>query len=935
MKVEPPHRQSCIIVTLNDPVLGDLARVVGRPLMGKPRGRILWLASRHCGISKENLHIGGPPVDNVAIDEEGSITLLKLVSLSMFIGIGLAYACFRSVRATMMLFFVGGVAAISSLAFVWFADSTLDAILMSMPSLVYVLGLSAAVHIVNYYRDAARETGEETAVDKAIKHGWFPCTLAAFTTSLGLVSLYTSYLTPIKKFGLYSSIATMATVILLFSYLPAALYIWPAHARRKMRGGKDQVPGESRLSVAVGNFWSGVGEWVIRRYRLVISVSVVMLCIFAYGITQVKTSVHLLKLFDPNAKILSDYRWMEKNLGKLVPMEVVLQIDEDAQQQLHPGEYETDQNGDKVAVERPKSAVVDHEQELRLSMLERAELSQRVRIALEEVFGPGGLDIVGAGTSTDVFMPLFHVSDQVAGFLRDDTNSSLTRQRDMIAKETDYFRIDPSDGKEYWRISLRLEALNDVDYGQFVGNLKTVVEPILTAYRLRTRLLRDLHQLTAEKQKQSANDPKADALRIILIARDPRQAESFVDMSPEHGDFGKVDQSLLFSNTIRDLLENRGFKEIKSRTNLPKRGYLWVTPERYQKMAPENRRKNIEQFDAVVLLENHPDVSRESLAQETSHLYDLTDHDFILDQRTNEPATGMMTAWERAKASKSDRDGDNDVIVSASYTGIVPIVYKAQRSLLHSLINSICLAFGMIAIVMMVLLRNWGQRVSAGNLLNFRGGMVSMLPNVFPVVIVFGAMGLSGILVDIGSMMTASVAMGVAVDDTIHFLNWYRASLKNGNSRLDSIRISYRKVATAMTQTTLIGGFGLAAFAFSTFTPTQRFGVLMLFLLAAALVGDLIFLPAILASPLGKLFGKPRTPSDDDGANAASITDARDDVTGETNVESMAPASNTDEVESDAPIVRSDAPQEVEANNHFGRRDRTGKSKMRRRLSEG
>jgi hypothetical protein len=62
-----------------------------------------------------------------------------------------------------------------------------------------------------------------------------------------------------------------------------------------------------------------------------------------------------------------------------------------------------------------------------------------------------------------------------------------------------------------------------------------------------------------------------------------------------------------------------------------------------------------------------------------------------------------------------------------------------------------------------------------------------------------------------------------------------------------------------MTQTTLIGGLGLAAFMFSTFTPTQRFGTLMLFLLAAALVGDLIVLPAVLASPLGKYFGRELT----------------------------------------------------------------------------
>jgi hypothetical protein len=94
----------------------------------------------------------------------------------------------------------------------------------------------------------------------------------------------------------------------------------------------------------------------------------------------------------------------------------------------------------------------------------------------------------------------------------------------------------------------------------------------------------------------------------------------------------------------------------------------------------------------------------------------------------------------------------------------------------------------------------------------------------------------------------------VAVDDTIHFLTWYRWGLDMGLSRAESIRESYRRVARAMFQTTAIGGLGMAVFALSTFTPTQRFGVLMLTLLSAALFGDLVFLPALLAGPLGKVF---------------------------------------------------------------------------------
>jgi len=210
----------------------------------------------------------------------------------------------------------------------------------------------------------------------------------------------------------------------------------------------------------------------------------------------------------------------------------------------------------------------------------------------------------------------------------------------------------------------------------------------------------------------------------------------------------------------------------------------------------------------------------------------------------------MLTAKER----KQQRG--EDVQISAIYTGIVPIVYKAQRSLLWSLIKSILLAFIMISVVMMLLLRDWRDGFRSDNLLNFRGGMASMIPNVFPVVVVFGVMGMYGMKVDIGSMMTASVAMGIAVDDTIHYLTWYRQALGEGQTRKSAIKHAYDKVATAMTQTTLIGGLGLFAFAFSTFTPTQRFGTLMLFLLAAALVGDLIVLPAVLASPLGKYFGR-------------------------------------------------------------------------------
>ena len=109
-------------------------------------------------------------------------------------------------------------------------------------------------------------------------------------------------------------------------------------------------------------------------------------------------------------------------------------------------------------------------------------------------------------------------------------------------------------------------------------------------------------------------------------------------------------------------------------------------------------------------------------------------------------------------------------------------------------------------------------------------------------------------------MMTASVALGIAVDGTLHFLNWFRRELDAGHSRQESVALSFRHCARAIAQTTFICGLGLLVYALSDFVPTRRFAFMMFALLVAACVGDLILLPALLVSPLGKLFVRRRKP---------------------------------------------------------------------------
>jgi hypothetical protein len=180
--------------------------------------------------------------------------------------------------------------------------------------------------------------------------------------------------------------------------------------------------------------------------------------------------------------------------------------------------------------------------------------------------------------------------------------------------------------------------------------------------------------------------------------------------------------------------------------------------------------------------------------------------------------------------------------LSPLYTGAVPLFYTAQTELLEGLMRSFLLAFALIGLVMIVLLRSVGA------------GLATMIPNVFPAVVVFGWMAWRGVIVDVGAMLTASVAMGIAVDDTLHFLTWFRRGLREGRDRAGSIVYAYRRCAIAMSQTTAIAGLGLVVFAYSDFLPVSKFGLLMFLMLLFALVGDLLVLPALLASSLGRMF---------------------------------------------------------------------------------
>ncbi|MEM8665907.1 MAG: MMPL family transporter [Planctomycetota bacterium] len=821
-EIEPPPRLTCVLVTLTQLGKDHLPYALGRGVLGQPRGRLLQLAEQS-GVraapppsmapppfnrdppdaiaGMPALRMGGPPVDNMAIDEEGSITLIRLIGYSVVIGIVLSLICFGSLKITGMVFIVGGSSAILCMSVVWWTSGRVDAILMSMPSLVYVLGLSGAIHVVNYYRDEVRKRGEAGAARRALRHAFLPCTLASVTTAIGLASLFTSNLAPINNFGLYAAIGVIMTLGVLFSYLPAALQTFPP-SKAFFR----EIPAESNRESQLSQWWASAGRWVTRHHAVVSIVCILVLVGCGTGLVKIETSVQLLRLFDEDSRIIRDYAWLEENFGKLVPMELIVRVPPSIQSEF------ADANQDE-------SESSSHEP---LDILERVEAVARIRTVVHRTLGEPGRGIVGQAMGADTFLPPLPPPSNGYNPVRTKAVRELAAASDQL-RNNDYLRLEQSgqfEGSELWRISLRVAALSDVDYGQFISTLRESVEPVLRAYETREQLLLQL---------KSTKQPR------VLVVGSPRPkslAQAALTVSDE-----TIDRRQTYIATLGELLSGE-------RMESP--SWLDVEPEKAKELlASDQWERFVQRFDAIVWLGSDDFQPSDFAAAEI----------FIDGQKTLSKSI-TPTIMPDGVPVVADA-GPLQVI----YTGVVPVVYKAQRTLLSSLADSIELAFVLIAAVMIWLLNpgelplSWLRPRHLG--FGIAAGAVAMVPNVFPVILVFGIMCHMGLEIDIGTMMTASVAMGVAVDDTIHFLAWFRENLDRGMHRVEAVIETYRRVGPAMTQTTVVGGLGLFVFSLSTFTPTQRFGTLMLVMLAAALVGDLILLPALLAGPAGKLF-KPR-----------------------------------------------------------------------------
>ena len=676
-------------------------------------------------IPSDDIHMAGDAVTNAAVDVESQKAMNSLVIYSTLVALVCALLSLRSLKLVVVVFITAIFSSTLAESLVPALGGQMNLVLVVMPALIYVLSLSAGVHLVNYYRDAVREFGTAKAPLIAVKHAWLPCMLAAGTTAVGLASLSVSKIVPVKDFGTYSAIGIVASLIVLFLLLPAMLVFSQKFSWKK--DGRNTTP-SSALSRPhkFDSFVQFVARCVLKQHAVVAFVCLAILGFFGWGAIFINTSVKPARFFPEDHRLIADYHWLAspERFGNQIPLEIMLEFDRKRSPLTTLSQLQLVEEVEKELITSQSKYVtasisaVTFAPELDDTHYTRYVMNKRIADA--------------RGDYGKVHYYSYEDPNKQASSFPPSSPASDDTKNETAVEGTE---VEPQVGKDIWRISTRLRP-NDDDYDEVIAK----IEQNVNGY------LKRRGQLSVEKQKKATVQ------------------------------FEKVKEKI-HANKLEEMSQCDGSDD------------------------PETCRRNVaEKYD----------IDRENLEKRFEN--------------------AMRKAADDTKG------------VTVHYTGMVPLFHIAQRELLNGLFKSFLLAFLIIAVMMIFWFRS------------FAAGVVTMLPNVFPAAVIFGWMGWTDRIVDIGSMMTASVAMGIAVDDTVHFLTWFRRGMQENMTRREAVLYGYKRCALAMAQTTTIAGLGLLVFSFSSFQPVSQFGLLMFLLLAAALVGDLLFLPALLSGPAGKLF---------------------------------------------------------------------------------
>jgi predicted RND superfamily exporter protein len=238
------------------------------------------------------------------------------------------------------------------------------------------------------------------------------------------------------------------------------------------------------------------------------------------------------------------------------------------------------------------------------------------------------------------------------------------------------------------------------------------------------------------------------------------------------------------------------------------------------------------------------DIKRIITAPRVEHVYRM----LVDSTRQTTRISGTIPDLGNSTVTKMDKDlrkflesKTMNGVIDYEVTGTAHLIDKNLSYLSTSLVKGLLVSILIVALLMGLIYRSVGML------------LISLIPNLIPLVVIAGVMGFVGVELKISTAIIFTIAFGIAVDDTIHFLGKFKFELMKGRTKVYALKRSYMTTGKAMILTTFILCSGFALLGFSSFLGTFYLGILICIALFVALIADLTLLPVLIL-----LFYKPK-----------------------------------------------------------------------------
>lgn len=775
----------------------------------------------------EKIYYGGIPFQMIFLTDIIQSDLGKLIPLVILLVMGILFMSFRSPRGVLLPLSCVLMSTIWVLGITSLLKIPLTIASDAMPVLLVAVGSAYGIHMLSRYNEVVRPGDNKIqGIREALSEVGFPIFLAGVTTLIGFLTFLSSNLNPIREFGVFTALGVGFAMIISVTFLPAVLSHLKVKRTRR-RSEKMEHEWSTRMMDKLGGF-------VLRNAKLIIACCAAVVLFSLFMVTRLSREVNMIDYFKKSSEIRQAEEMMEERLGGSIPVQIVVKGD-----LKNPFVLKEMIRFEKFLEAQPDirnpQSIADLICEMNWVVNGHRTIPETREGVANLWFFIEGNEVLNQLIADDAMEALIQAKlgtvntkqvialvNQVEGYINQELRTDLVELRISLASsdfaaELAKERMERILSKIDWDIRKRDLAWNPhnaelreslftasyPDSGGFEDDLIDAIEKKVGDY-LRAESA-DI-QVESEKVIPSIIADIGDALRL------GKSGERFAGAkTPE---WGETDIVAILKKNIPQTLYADDPQAVDYAAEkivaIIKDGKNWARVNGL-----------IQQIKAFL---------PGSLANNEKFLSDLRDDVWEI----NEEWTAVSGSKYANPNLPDNTNVENLTKLSAQQTGM-PIIYNdLDRQIMKS--QAFSLSFAILLVFLLLAFR----------LKSLIGGLISITPIILTILINFTIMAIFGIPLDVVTVLIGSVAVGIGIDYTIHFIIRFKVEHARSKTELEALDKTLESTGKTIVINALSVMMGFLVLVLGNVVPMQRFGYLIALTMIISATASLTVLPALL-----------------------------------------------------------------------------------------